>query len=128
METTIAAAHKYIDTINIHFTPGEEKEMLQLLTEDIGVPASKIGWLMSLAEDFMGDYDEDRMYRDMVYIVNTIKERGLRGLSLFSVNQENNYYNYRGKFLSQIAETLYSQVWNKNNVVWQIIVNCFLHG
>ena len=43
METVIAAAHKYMDYINIHYAPDQEAEILHLLTNTIGVPANKIG-------------------------------------------------------------------------------------
>ena len=97
METVIAAAHKYMDYINIHYVPDQEDEILHLLTSNIGVPASKIGWMMSLAED-------SQNMENIVSMINSIKEKGLRGLSFFSINQENNA---RGEFLKQIAENLY---------------------
>ena len=99
METVIAAAHKYMDYINIHYVPDQEDEILHLLTSNIGVPASKIGWMMSLAED-------SQNMENIVSMINSIKEKGLRGLSFFSVNQENTYN--RGELLKQIAENLYS--------------------
>ena len=99
MDTVIRLAHQYMDYINIHFVPEKEDEIIQFLTNDVGVPASKIGWMMSLAED-------SENMENIIYMTNSIKEKGLRGLSFFSINQENNYS--RGELLKLIAENLYS--------------------
>jgi len=104
MDAVIAVAHKYMDYINLQFIPEKEDSILGLLTNDFGVPASKIGWMLNYW--WHGDQYMEEMQYQMGYAVNSIKQKGLRGLSFVSVNQEHNYY--RGEFLKEIAETLYA--------------------
>ena len=92
MEEVIAAAHKYMDYINIQLTPEYEEATMELLTNELGVPAHKLGWMMTRSEN---------MEEEMMFLVNSIKQRGLRGLSFFSANE------YRGEFLKEIAQNVY---------------------
>ena len=86
MEEVIAAAHKYMDYINIQLTPEYEEATMELLTNELGVPAHKLGWMMTRSEN---------MEEEMMFLVNSIKQRGLRGLSFFSANE------YKGEFLKK---------------------------
>jgi len=105
MEDVIALSHKYLDSIYIELQslyiaslPGQEECVLNLLINELGVPAHKIGWYLELTND---DMVEERM----LFLTNSVRERGLHGLSLFSVNKENGRFD--GQLLQTIAEELY---------------------
>jgi len=102
MDDVIAATHKYLDFIYIRLLPENEECVLNRLINDLGVPASKIGWLMEI-EDWMAEEIEEET---MLFLTNSVRERGLHGLSLFSVNKENN--RYYGQFLEATAQELYA--------------------
>ena len=101
MEDVIGFTHKYLDYINIGLKPENEECVLNLLVKELGVPASKIGWMMELQSGATPESEEEAM----LFLTNSIRERGLHGLSLYSVNKENNHY--YGQFLKAIAEELY---------------------
>ena len=92
MEPVIAAAHRFLDYINISLYSEQEEFILNFLTE-LGVPASKIGINIGLRIE------------NLIYTTNLIKERGLRGVSLYTANQENSLY--RGDYSKKVAELLY---------------------
>ena len=53
-----------------------------------------------------GEYEvEDPTVEDVTAAAKKIKERGLAGLSLFSINEENN--RFRGEFAKTVAELPY---------------------
>ena len=99
MEEVIGLAHKYMDYINIGLNPECEEITMDFLTNELEVPAYKIGWMLQHSE-----YSDDM--ETMLFLVNIIKQRGFRGLSFFTANQEQNQY--RGEFLKQIAQHLYT--------------------
>jgi len=98
MEEVISIAHRYMDTINVLYVPGYEDSVLNKLTDELGVPAHKIGWLLDLVTT--GHTEED-----MLNMVSSIKQKGLRGLSVFNANNENEHFG--GEYLKTIAEILY---------------------
>ena len=95
MTVTIAAAHQYMDYINIGEGGGNK---IDLLIKELGVPAYKIGLLIN--------YDREMDLQGIDYYVSVLKEHGYRGLSFFSVNKEHN--EYRGEFLKYIAQIMYT--------------------
>jgi len=97
MNDVIALSHKYLDFIYIKLEPENEECVLNLLINEYGVPASKIGWMMEM---------DDKEEETMLFLTNSVRERGLHGLSLFSVNKENN--RYYGQFLEATAQELYA--------------------
>lgn len=97
MEGVISASHRYIDYINILIKPSQEDFVFSYLTEELGVPAGKVGWAL--------DFSLEDMDKNMIALVDSIKERDLRGLSFFSANKEHN--SYRGEFLKEIARYIY---------------------
>ena len=101
MEEVISSAHRYIDYVNIEIKPECEEWTVDFMTNELGVPAYKIGWLLEFSSGM--NLNEDIEER-MVFLVNSIKQRGLKGLSLFTVNKEHNHY--RGEFVKQIAQNL----------------------
>jgi len=109
MEEVLAASHKFLDHITVEFAPASEDSVLNLLMDDMGIPASKIGWMMNYwFNDYYGwwgDADPDWNLERLQYAVDSIKDNGLRGLSVFSVNQENT--NFRGDWLAKASEMLY---------------------
>merc|ERR1711915_905897 len=100
MEGVISAAHRYLDYINVAISLGHEQYTIDFLTEELGVPAYKIGWVLPIY------WDTQELKDDMVALVNSIRERGLRGLSAFTANQENALY--RGQFMKDIARNMYT--------------------
>merc|ERR1711915_628675 len=100
MEGVISAAHRYLDYINVAINLDHEQYTIDFLTEELGVPAYKIGWVLPIY------WDNQELKDDMVALVNSIRERGLRGLSAFTANQENALY--RGQFMKDIARNMYT--------------------
>jgi len=98
MEEVISIAHRYVDVINVIYNAGYGDTVLDKLTNELGVPAHKIGWLMTM--DSYGHTEED-----MLNMVSSIKQKGLRGLSVLSANQENSQFG--GDYLKHIAVRLY---------------------
>ena len=101
MNDVIALSHEYLDSIYLEMTPLKEECVLNYFINELGVPASKIGWLMEI--DSSSPDNEEEM---MLFLTKSVKSRGLHGLSLFSVNKENN--RYHAQFLKAIAEELYA--------------------
>jgi len=101
MEGVISAAQRYLDYINVNIGLDEEQYTIDFLTEELGVPAYKIGWVLPMVFNQESQELEERM----VALVNSIRERGLRGLSFFSANKE--YTPYRGQFIKDIARNMY---------------------
>ena len=96
METIIVSSHKYLDSINIQWPQSAQdaEDFYTFLTNELDVPASKIGMLIT------------ENHIDSVWdITNSIKEKGFNGVSLFSVNKENELYG--GNLLKLIAGNLY---------------------
>ena len=91
MEGVISAAHRYLDYVNINIGLDEEQYTIDFLTEELGVPAYKIGWVLSIGLGEDSQYLEDRM----VALVNSIRERGFRpGKKMFcwQNNKRRQYY------------------------------------
>ena len=63
-----------------------------------GIPLSKVGAVL-----YPGDLSPG--YEQLNEWVDKIKRRGLAGISLFSINKENNAYH--GTYAKMIAELLY---------------------
>ena len=68
----------------------------------IGIPLSKIGAIFVTEGDYEAEWPSTEA---LIEAVNTIKARGLAGLSLFSINSENN--RFLGEFAKMVAELLY---------------------
>jgi len=68
----------------------------------LGIPLSKIGAILYPEGDYGFDWPSNEQVAEWI---NKIKARGLAGLSLFSINKENN--RFRGDFAKIIAELLY---------------------
>ena len=81
----------YINIASYNF---EEWEFEGL--KSFGVPLSKVGILLSGLPDVENVHEA----------VSVVKEMGLSGINLFSINKENE--KYRGQFGKMVAETLYS--------------------
>jgi len=94
--SVLASCHPFLDYINIGAYSGASS--VDYL-EPYNIPLSKIGILLW---ERAGDFPDTEAVQEAVELV---KERGLSGLSLFSINQENE--RYRGQFARMIAETLY---------------------
>ena len=68
----------------------------------IGIPLSKVGAIFVTEGDYEAEWPSTEA---LIEAINTIKGRGLAGLSLFSINSENN--RFRGEFAKMVAELLY---------------------
>ena len=68
----------------------------------IGIPLSKVGAIFVTEGDYEAEWPSTEA---LIEAINTIKARGLAGLSLFSINSENN--RFRGEFAKMVAELLY---------------------
>jgi len=91
----IAACHTYLDYINMPSDIVFNHEALAQL-QRFGVPFSKVGVLL----EGVG-YESERVRE----IVNLVKEMGMSGINLFSINKENE--EYRGEYAKMIAKALY---------------------
>jgi len=91
----LASCHPFLDYINIYYYSDYYLGDLELYN----IPLSKIGILLWERD---GEFPDTEAVQEAAKLV---KERGLSGLSLFSINQENE--RYRGQFARMIAETLY---------------------
>jgi len=100
METVIAACHPFLDSISFHAEKALDYQNLEAI-EALGIPLSKLGAV------FVKEGSEELLPStvEMEAAVMTIKERGLAGLSVFSINQENNLF--RGAWARMVAELLY---------------------
>ena len=97
MEQVISIAHQYIDVINVIYDYGGYGDtVLDKLTEELGVPAHKIGWLMTM--DSYGHTEDD-----MLNMVSSIKQKGLRGLSLFTNKKKSFYFLILLLFLTAVS-------------------------
>lgn len=92
----IASCHPYLDFINIGSYDNQTLTNLQMY----GVPLNKVGLLLWKRTDGIPD-SESAKEAAMI-----VKERGLSGLSLFSINKENE--RFRGQYARMVAEALYS--------------------
>jgi len=105
VEEVVASAHRYLDYVNVHCPVNSMDlgldETIEYLVS-LGVPTYKIGWLM--VHGFYGSSFIDRWEEMMPVLVDSIRNRGLRGLSLFSVNME---IRFHGEFLQKTAEYMY---------------------
>jgi len=95
----ISAIHPYLDFITLDLsTPWTTSEPLseEMLIEldFLGIPLSKIGIMMALPSSDSIDQ-----------IVGQVKELGMAGVSLYSINAENE--SFRGELAQTVAEALY---------------------
>jgi len=90
----IASCHTLLDYINIA-SYAFDSEAFECL-ERLGVPLSKVGILLTELPDVEKAQEA----------VKVVKEMGLSGINLFSINKENE--SYRGQFAKMVAEALYS--------------------
>merc|ERR1719348_1760538 len=102
METVIAAAHPFLDKFSFNAASALDDENLDAMAA-LGIPLSKLGAVYFMPGAGAGD--EGPTFNEMQAAVEKIKERKLAGLSLFSINQENN--RFRGSFARFVAELLY---------------------
>ena len=90
----ISAVHPYLDFITLWSTePLNENQLAEM--NFVGIPLSKIGIMMG----YVPSSDS------ITEIVGQVKELGLAGVSLFSINWENS--GYRGELAQRVAEALY---------------------
>ena len=94
--TVIAACHPYLDWITLSDNSINNENLDAMAA--FGVPLSKVGVI--LRNEF-AEYEVPVV----AAAVEKIKERGLAGLSLFSINKENN--RFQGEFARTVAELLY---------------------
>ena len=92
--TVIAASHPYLDWITLGAYAINDNNLDAMAA--FGIPLSKVGVIID-------DYEYEVPV--VTAAVEKIKERGLAGLSLFSINKENNMF--RGEFARTVAELLY---------------------
>ena len=92
----ISAIHPYLDFITLNLSEPLSEEML-IEFEFLGIPLSKIGIMMGWGEEL----SSDSIYK----IVRQVKELGMAGVSLHSINWENE--NFRGELAEMVAEALY---------------------
>ena len=71
--------------------------------ENLGIPLSKVGAV--LYPEIWSEWIEWPSDEQLVEWTGKIRERGLAGLSLFSINKENSQF--YGKFVTKVAELLY---------------------
>ena len=70
--------------------------------ENLGIPLSKVGAV--LYPEILGEWiwpSDEQLF----WWTGKIRERGLAGLSLFSINKENSQF--FGKFVTKVSELLY---------------------
>jgi len=94
----ISAIHRYLDFITLTRVEPLSQEMLTDINF-LGIPMSKIGIMMSQS------WEDLPSSESISQIVGQVKELGLAGVSLFSINSENS--EFRGALAARIAETLY---------------------
>ena len=68
----------------------------------LGIPLSKVGAVLYPEGEYGFDWPSNEQVAEWV---DKIKTRGLAGLSLFSINKENN--RFFGNFAKMVAELLY---------------------
>jgi len=95
MEAVIAATHPFLDKFSFKAVKALDDENLDAM-EVLGIPLSKLG-----AVFVNEDLDTPSSFEVMKAKIAKIKERGLAGLSLFSINQENS--RYRGEWARFVA-------------------------
>jgi len=93
-KAVIAACHKYLDFINVGLDTIFNNEALAQL-EFFDVPLSKVGIVLNGLVDI-------EQVKEAARLVN---EKGMSGISLFSINKENE--KYRGEYAKLVAEALY---------------------
>jgi len=92
----ISAIHPYLDFITLSLSEPLSEEMLIEL-DFLGIPLSKIGIMMGFGRNLTSDAINQ--------IVGQVKELGMAGVSLHSINWENS--NFRGELAKTVAESLY---------------------
>jgi len=92
----ISSIHPYLDFITLNLSEPLSEDMLIEL-DFLGIPLSKIGIMMGWGEFPSSD--------SINSIVGQVKELGLAGVSLFSINWENT--SFRGELAQRVAEALY---------------------
>ena len=95
MTTVIAASHPYLDWITLSAICINDENLDAMAA--FGIPLSKVGVI------FSNEYHYE--VPEVTVAVEKIKDRGLAGLSLFSINKENN--RFQGQFARTVAELLY---------------------
>jgi len=92
----ISSIHHYLDFITLTlFEPLGEEMLIEL--DFLGIPLSKIGIMMGFGRNLTSDAINQ--------IVGQVKELGMAGVSLHSINWENS--NFRGELAKTVAESLY---------------------
>jgi len=99
MNTVIMAGHHYLDWISFKASSAFDDKTLDDM-EELGIPLSKVGAVLYPINRVEWPSDEE-----LVQWTDKIKARGLAGLSVFSINKENNLF--FGKFVTKVAELLY---------------------
>lgn len=89
---TISAIHPYLDFITLPSGYLNEEMLIEL--DFLGIPLSKIVIMMTLPSS-----------DGISQIVGQVKELGMAGVSLYSINMENS--SFRGELAQRVAEALY---------------------
>ena len=90
----ISAIHPYLDFITLlRYEPLNQEMRTEIST--LGIPMSKIGIMMNLPSP-----------ESISQVVGQVKELGMAGVSLFSINSENSLF--RGELAQRVAQALYS--------------------
>jgi len=101
MNTVITAGHHYLDWISFKASSALADKTLNDMV-DLGIPLSKVGAVLYPTGNPTHDWPTDEQVASWA---ETIKTRELAGLSLFSINKENNQFH--GKYVTKVAELLY---------------------
>ena len=91
----IAACHPYLDYINMDEGILYSNQALAQL-QTFGVPFSKVGVIIG----------RDHHSEELKEIARLVKELGMSGINLFTINKENEVY--RGRYAKMVAEALYA--------------------
>merc|ERR1711892_359559 len=96
----IASSHAYLDFINLGGYSVDNVLSYEAIAqiEMFGVPLNKVGLVMNI-DHGVPELDEVQK------IASQVKELGLSGINLFSINKENE--KFRGEFARMVAEALY---------------------
>ena len=94
----ISAIHRYLDFITLSRVEPLSQEMLTDINF-LGIPMSKIGIMMTQS------WEDLPSSESISQIVGQVKELGMAGVSLYSINSENS--EFRGALAARVAETLY---------------------
>ena len=101
MSTVIAASHPYLNWISFKASTALDDANLDAIV-NMGIPMEKVGAVFTVEGEYEAEWPTPEA---MAEAVDKIKNKGLAGLSFFSINAENN--RYHGSFARMIAEFLY---------------------